>query len=185
MSRDYAAEMRAVIDAETSHGPYVSRIIAREIVEKLEANDPELLTGWLTAQAEQLIWSAINERDRSRRSYARASESRSAFAEAAAEDEAVRVAALESGTTPDAAERAARLGRWLGCRFVVEDGSRRALATLTRADLLFVAERYDDRSRRNSFEAAFMRALSKKVRNGTVADHLTEEQIAALRQSLS
>src|SRR5882672_8876123 len=120
MSRDYAAEMRALIDAETSHGPYVSRIIAREIVEKLEANDPDLLTGWLMEHAEQLIWGAINTRDRSARSSARTSGPRSAFADAAAEHEA--------GSTE-------ALGHWLGCRYVVEDGSRRVLAELTKADL--------------------------------------------------
>lgn len=51
--RDFAAEMRAVIDAETSHGPYVSRQAAADIVEKLKANDPDLLGlvndgGWAT-----------------------------------------------------------------------------------------------------------------------------------------
>jgi len=49
--RDYAAEMRAVIDSETSHGPYVSRQAAADIVEKLRANDPHLLDGWLSQPA--------------------------------------------------------------------------------------------------------------------------------------
>ncbi len=170
MSREYAAEMRALIDSETSHGPYVSRQIAREIVEKLEANDPELLTGWLMAHAERLIWAAINERDRSTRSKSRATGSRSAFAAASGEYEAGDSTAL---------------GHWLGCRFVVEDGSRRVLADLTKADLLFVAESYEDRARQNSFEAAFFKALAKKVRTGTVADHFTEDKLAELRASLS
>lgn len=170
MTREYAAEMRALIDAETSHGPYVSRQIAREIVEKLEANDPDLLTGWLMVHAERLIWGAINERDRSTRSQARATGSRSAFAAAASEHEAGDSKAL---------------GHWLGCRYAVEDGSRRVLAELTKADLLFVAESYEDRARQNSFEAAFFKALAKKVRTGTVADHFTEDKLAELRASLS
>lgn len=169
MTRDYAADMRILIDAETSHGPYVSRVIAREIVEKLQANDPELLNGWLMAHAEQLIWGAINQRDRSIRGSARTTAGRSAFASAAEEH--------DDGDS-------SALGHWLGCRYVVEDGSRRALATLTKADLLFVAEAYDDRAKANSFEAAFMRALSKKVGRGTVADHFTDEKIAQLRASL-
>jgi hypothetical protein len=170
MSRDYAAEMRAVIDAETSHGPYVSRVIAREIVEKLEANDPDLLSGWLHAQAEQLVWGAINDRDRSMRASARTSASRSAFARAAEEH--------DGGDSSS-------LGHFLESRYVVEDGTRRALATLTKNDLLFVAQTYEDRAAANTFEAVFMRALAKKVRGGCVADHFTEEKIAALRGSLS
>jgi hypothetical protein len=168
-SRDYTAEMRAVIDAETGHGPYVSRVIAREIAEKLAANDPDLLHGWLFEHAERLIWAAINERDRSKRASARVTASRSVFA-----------AALEANEAGDAEP----LGRFLGCPYVVEDGTRRVLAELSRADLNFVAQTYDDRARQNSFEAAFFRALAKKVRNGTVADHFTEEKIAELRRSL-
>jgi len=169
MSRDYAAEMRAVIDSETSHGPYISRVIAREIVEKLEANDSDLLHGWLMAHAEQLIWGAINQRDRSVRGSARTTASRSAFAAAAEEHDEGDSSAL---------------GHWLGCRYVVEDGSRRELATLTKTDLLYVADTYDNRAKANAFEAAFMRALSKKVGRGTVADHFDDEKIAALRRSL-
>lgn len=170
MSRDFAAEMRSLINTETSHGPYVSRLIAREIVEKLEANDPELLTGWLMVHAERLIWAAINERDRSTRAKARTSGPRSAFA-AASDDHG--------------AGDSTSLGHWLTTRFVVEDGSRRVLADLTKADLLFVAETYDNRAAQNSFEAAFFKALAKKVRTGTVADHFTEDKLAELRASLS
>jgi len=169
MSRDYAAEMRALIDAETSHGPYVSRMIAREIVEKLQANDADLLNGWLMVHAERLIWAAINERDRSVRGKARSANSRSRFGAAADKH--------DEGE-PEA------LGEWLSCPFVVEDGSRRALATLTKVDLLFVAGTYDDRAKANSFEGVFMRALAKKVRTGTVADHFTDETLGALRRSL-
>ena len=170
MSRDYAAEMRAIIDAETSHGPYISRVVAREIVEKLSTNDPELLNGWLLAQAEQLIWAAINTVDRSTRSRARATGSRSDFAAAAAEH--------GEGDSE-------KLSHWLVSRFVVADGTRRALATLTKDDLLFVAEKYEDRSKANAFEAVFMRTLARKVSDGTVADHFTEEQIIELRRHLS
>lgn len=170
MTRDYAADMRAVIDAETGHGPYVSRVVAREIVEKLEANDPDLLSGWLHAQAEQLLWGAINDRDRSRRASARATGSRSAFARAAGNHEGGDATAL---------------GHWLSSPYVVEDGTRRALATLTKDDLLFVARSYDDRASANAFEAAFMRALAKKVSGGTVGDHFDEPTIAKLRASLA
>ena len=167
--RDWAAEMRAFIDAETSHGPYVSRRIARDIVDKLTATDAELLSGWLYAQAEQLIWAAINERDRSGRAAARANAARSAFARASDEHDAGDSTAL---------------GQFLQARYVVQDGSRRELGTLTQADLRFVAKTYADRARSNAFEAAFFRALARRVNSGTVADHFTEEQIMLIRDSI-
>lgn len=71
--RDFAAEMRAVIDTATEGTPYVARVVAGEIVEKLRANDPDLLAGWLDAHAESLLWQAINDRDRSARAHAKAS----------------------------------------------------------------------------------------------------------------
>jgi hypothetical protein len=166
--RDWAAEMRALIDAETSHGPYVSRRIARDIVDKLTATDAELLSGWLYAQAEQLIWAAINERDRAARAAARVSAPQ-AFAEAAEE----HIAGLPR-----------RLRQFLQARYVVQDGSRRELGTLTQADLRFVAKTYADRARSNAFEAAFFRALARRVNSGTVADHFTEEQIMLVRDSI-
>jgi hypothetical protein len=168
-TRDYAAEIRALIDEETGRGPYNSRAIARDIVEKLTANDLELLQGWLLVHAEQLLWSMINERDRSTRAHARTASSRSAFGAAAAQH--------EQGDRETLAD-------WLGTPFAVEDGTRRALGTLAAADLTFVASRYGDRARQNSFEEVFFRALARKVETGTVADHFTNEQIAELRRSL-
>jgi hypothetical protein len=168
--RDFAAEMRAVIDAETSHGPYISRQAAADIVEKLKANDAELLDGWLHAQAEQLVWQAINDRDRSVRGASRAASARSAFARASDANEAG-----DGGP----------LTRFLDAPYVVENGSRVRLADLTKADLLFVAGRYDDRAKANAMESAFMRAIAKRVRTGTVADHFTEEKLLTLRRSLS
>jgi hypothetical protein len=64
MTRDYAAEMRAVIDAEAT-GTYVPGVIAAAIVEKLREVDADLLVGWLDFQAETFVRQAINNRDNS------------------------------------------------------------------------------------------------------------------------
>lgn len=54
MTRDYAAEMRVLIDSEgDSLDP--APIVAERIVEKLRADDPELLAGWLDAGAVQFV----------------------------------------------------------------------------------------------------------------------------------
>lgn len=61
-TRDFAAEMRAVIEAEAAGGPYVSAVVAAHIVDKLRATDPELLDGWLQAGAVQFLRHAISQR---------------------------------------------------------------------------------------------------------------------------
>lgn len=166
--RDFAAEMRAVIDSETSSSPYVSRLVANHIVEKLSATDPDLLNGWLIAHAEQLIWAAINQRDRSVRGHARRSAGAHDFSEALGEDDIP-----------------AALGRFLGTVYPVDEtGTRKRLAELAKADLIFVAEGYERRAEWNAMNAAFMRALAKAVGRDTVADRFTDEKLAELWQSL-
>lgn len=167
---DYAAAMRRVIDQHTSDGPYVPRVAASEIVDKLRATDPDLLAGWLNEQAETFVWQAINDRDRSRRSHATQSARPRAFK--AASDRAA-----EGDPTP--------LRRFLDSPYTVADGSRRPLAQLTRDDLTFVADDYTARAEQNQFKAAFMKALARKVKTGVVADHFTEEQVAAMWSGLA
>lgn len=175
-TRDYAADMRAVIDAETGGGPYVSRVIAAHIVEKLRATDSDLLSGWLDAHAEQLIWQAINDRDRSTRSHARATARRSVFAAAAK--------AHESGEAHESGDDVP-LTHFLNVPYVVANGSRKRLADLDAADLTFVADAYDERARDNAMNAAFLRALSKKVGGGRVADQFSEDRLAELWRSIT
>lgn len=170
MSRDYAAEMRAVIDAETSHGPYASPVVAEHIVEKLRATDPELLSGWLDAQAVGIIRHAINLRDCSVRSRVRATAGRSVFARQAAEHEAGDAVALSG---------------WLSVVHVVEGGSRKRLAEMTADDLGFVADDYGRRAAENALAESFLRALARKVGSGKVADHFTDAQLAELWQSIA
>lgn len=171
MSRDYAADMRRIIDAETGHSAYSSRVVAEHIVEKLRATDPDLLGGWLNTQAETIVWQAINDRDRSLRSHARSAGGRKAFAEAA---------------EAHAAGDSAALGRWLATPFSVADGLRKPLAQMTRDDLNFAAGAYEERANQNAMTAALLKAIAKKVRRGTtVSDHFTDEQVDGLWQSIS
>lgn len=166
--RNYAAEMRAVIDAEAT-GTYVPAIVAADIAAKLRATNPELLAGWLDAQAETFIRQAINNRDNSQRTAARHSRPRSVFADDAE--------AAEAGE-PE------RLAGWLGTRFTVEDGSRKPLAELGHDELLFVADAYESRARENKLTAAFAKAIARKVKTGVVGDHFTDEQLTTMWSSL-
>lgn len=169
--RNYVAEMRAVIDAETAGGPYESPVAAQRIVAKLRATDPDLLNGWLDSQAEHFVWQAINDRDRSVRSRVRTQARRTAFANAAE--------AFQSGGGKQA------LTSFLRMPFVVEDGTRKALADMTADDLNFAADEYERAEHEAAMNRAFLRALSKKVGDDTVSDHFTEEALARMWSSLS
>lgn len=168
--RNYAADLRAVIDAETGGGPYVSRVVAEHVVEKLRATDPELLQGWLDEQAEHFVWQLINDRDRSTRSHVRRTARAAAFA-----------------TDADAAEKGdtERLVRWMTVPFVTEDGSRKRLAVMRKPDLLFVADSYEARAREDKLHAAFMRAIARKVGNREVQEVYTDEQLSTMWHSLT
>jgi hypothetical protein len=176
--RDYAKDMRAVIDEASEAGPYLPKRLATEIVEKLRANDLDLLEGWLSDQAEHFIWQAINDRDRSARSHAAATRDRTAFKEAAEAFEGAQMAAHAGGAGN-------KLRDFLSMRFTVSDGSRRALATLTGADLMYVGDQYKKRERENAFWKVFAYSLAKKVGDGTVGDHFTNGQLSAMFSSIS
>lgn len=169
MTRDYGGEMRALIDAAAT-GTYVPGVVAHELVEKLRANDPKLLSGWLDFQAENFVREAINHRDRSERSHARYARPRSVFA---ADAEAAEAGEPE------------RLQSWLDARFTIQDGNRTPLRDMTREDLIFAGSTYDDRARENKLTATFLKVIAKKVGTKTVGDHFTDEQLAAMWDSLS
>ena len=111
--RDYAAEMRYIIDrdADPADGPYVPRVAASKIVAKLRETDPEFLAAWLDAQAEQFVYQAIIDRDRSRRSHERATAGRSAFAKAAQAFEGGDPAALTEWLDKSRAQLSAQVRR--------------------------------------------------------------------------
>lgn len=170
--RDYCTEMRDTIDLATAAGGCIPGVVAGEITEKLRANDPDLLTGWLDTQAEQFIREAISARDRSIRAWTRHHASQREFA-----------AAAEAHSTGDGS--ALRRYRYLDMPFSLADGSHQILGKLTKQDLLYVAGTYESRERENAFYKSVMRALAKKVGKGAVEDHFTEAQLAAMFASVA
>lgn len=162
LRRNYAAEMRELLDAESTGEP--APVIAERVVHRLLRQDRDLLDGWLHSQAVNLLRDAIGTIDRSGRAHARAMSRRSVFADDAAGGD---------------------VQGWLTARYVLVDGSRPTLAEMTADDLRYVAAQYDCDAKAARMEAAFMRAVAKKVGGDTVADHFSEQQIAELRRSLT
>lgn len=175
MSRDYAGEMRAMIDELTSQGPYIPAIVAGDIVEKLRQTDPELLTGWLYLQAISIVRRAINDRDHSARMHARSLASQKRFALAVQE--------FEDNNSSVA------LTKFLDTVYRVDDkGTRKRLAEMTADDLLYAANDYQDRAKQNAMQEAFLRALLDNFTIGTndqVGEKFSEENIARLWNSIS
>jgi hypothetical protein len=168
--RDFVTEMRKIIDDETSAGPYVSGVVAERIVAECRAGDPELLAGWLDQQAVTFLRQAINARDCSARTYARTATRRGQFATDASAYTAGDVGALRG---------------WLGVPFVISSGgARKQLADLTSVDLEFVASEYDRRSDENRMMAIFLRAMQKKVGDGTVGQSYSDAELISMWKSL-
>jgi hypothetical protein len=164
--RDYLGEMRQLIDAETGGGEYYVGTAAESIVAKLQITDPELLQGWLDRQAVAFVRAAITARDRSVRTYARIHASRSVFRDAVQRHEGGDQQAMRG---------------WLDTAYTVENGARKRLGQMTRADVLYIAESFERRMAHNGLRAALMRAIATKVRKtGIVSDYLTNEQIDRL-----
>lgn len=168
--RDYCAEMRSLLDREADASSDPAPKVAERVVKKLRATDKDLLDGWLEANAQGFIRDAINHAGRSTRAHVRQTRGRSVFGEAAERYQAGDGDALDS---------------WLDVRYVVEDGSRKKLSDMTADDLRFTADEYERTESESAMEKAFLRALAKKVgKKGTVSDHLTEDQIRSIRNSL-
>ena len=169
MSRDFVTEMRQVIDAETADGAYSAPILARHIVYKLLATDPELLEGWLLIQATAVLSDWISTRDRSRRSHVRKTSRRDKFAQDAK--------AFQNGNET-------AITGWLEVSQVMKDGSRRRISELTGEELLWVAGEYARQAVNLKLHEAFLRAIAKKVGKDKVSDHFTNQQLDDMWRSL-
>lgn len=168
--RDYAAEMHALIEQSVPNGDYIAPLVAADLADKLIANDPALLAGWLWQRAQTVLSDVLARRSNSSRSAARAMAPRHAFAQAAEAYD----------RTGDPSQL-----RALQAEYVVNrENLRRRVADMTGADHLFVANTYMLTSKRASMLAAFHRAVAKKVGDRRTAEVFSEEQYLAMYRSI-
>lgn len=166
--RDYAAEMRELFEKfRGGSGSYNAVTASHEIEEYLLREDRELYFGWLEAHGVSTIRAALVAVDAATRQHARVTTA-SVFAAAAAQAEAGDSSALRQG--------------FLQAIYTIDtDNNRKALKDMTAADVLFVAESYEDRAKASLFEAAFFKAIAKKIGKGRVADVYNNVQLSELR----
>lgn len=167
--RDYATDMRKIIDKlRTGSGNYNAGILAHEVAQRLLSEDRELLYGFLEAHAVNTIRTMIIASDAATRSYARHNGPASVFADA--------VKSAEEGDY-----KPLKVGFLQAVYVINPDNDRKALKDMTAQDVLFVASSYDNRAKSALLEAAFFRAVAKKVGKGRVADSFNNVQLAELR----
>lgn len=176
--RDVRAEVLAVIEAETAHGDFKVSDVARQVVDKLRATDPELLLEFLDAEAVALVAHLIRRVEHLAKMKVRRGAGltatqprRSVFAETMADHDAE----LESDAEPAAAPA------WLDRQYLTADGLRRHLRDCTAEDLKHNVGLYLDRAQANQYEAAFLAAIAKKLDGRKVGDVFTDAQLAAMR----
>lgn len=171
-ARDFRHEMNDLLDVKVPDSEYVPAVIAAELVDYLREHDAALLRGWLDAMAVSLLTDVIGLRARAVRARAQRHASSAAFAEAARK--------FESSRDVDV------LSVFRVTCVVSEDNLRRAVGDMTRADHLFVAERHDTSARTAQMEAAFHRAIAKRLKgNQRTADVMDEDTYLRLRESIT
>lgn len=169
--RDYIAEMAAAIEDATPESDYVAAKVASELVDRLRAEDPDLLSGYLHLKAAVILADVVARRSNSKRQSARVMAPRKAFAEAA----------RSFGTDKEAAVLSP-----FAFEYVIDgENTRRTVANMTATDCRFVAEQYERTAREAKLEAAFHRAVGKKIGAQRVGDVFTEEQYLAMYQSVT
>jgi hypothetical protein len=173
--RNLDQDLNLVIQEEIKRAgdSYIAAAIALNVVERLRTEDPELLTKFLDQHAVHVVHRRVVDLEGAKRLRAKASAEQakaSVFQNAISRHEAGVVGAL----TP-----------WLDTVYVVTtENLRRRLADMDKEDLEFAAGQYSNRARANELQAAFLRALAKRVGAGTVADVFEEEQLSRIWRSL-
>lgn len=169
MSRDYAAEMRALMDAERTGPNYVKAIARDNIIEKLRETDQELWYGWLDLMGPQILWEALDQIDRHERAATKKKASPRARAARAAK-------ALQAGNPEPARE-------FLDMPISYK-GTTVPLGKMRGTDCLLAKPTYDKLARGNRLMGALLAACAKKAGSRLIEEVYTEEQLAAMWHSL-
>jgi 5-carboxymethyl-2-hydroxymuconate isomerase len=174
VDRDYVGEMRERMDHALAQNPTrTRREISDQLVAQLRVEDPDLLAGWLDAQAEQICREVIGHIELSVRAYQYATAGRRVFR-----------AAVDSAAAGDLTS----LASFLDASFVVDpERTRKRLRDMTATDLAFVAGLHEDLARQNTLRAVFMRELEKQCRakKATVGELYDDIQLSKMWHSLT
>jgi hypothetical protein len=173
--RNLDQDLNRVIQDEIKRAgdSYIAAAVALNVVERLQAEDPELLAKFLDQHAVHVVHRRVLDLEGARRLQVKAAAER------------VKASVFQNAVSRYEAGAQGALTPWLDTVYVVTSGNlRRRLGDMDKEDLEFAAGRYSNRARANEMQAAFLRALANRVGAGTVADVFEEEQITKLWRSL-
>lgn len=181
--RDWIEEMRLIINLKA--GSDISApIAAKEIVDALLKNDPELLQNWLLLGAAGFVRDAINavaksERGRNRSIAGRNPEVRAVFRNT-----------VQEGSTDDVRRLSDDLNNevvtnFLQERYVVPGNRRMSFGDMGREERLFVANHYRQAAREHALREAFIRAVDRRAGLRRTSEVFSEEKLAKLWHSLN
>ncbi len=158
----------------------VPAVAARDIVLGARASCPGALAAWLDSRAEAVVRAVITELIRRDRAKSRASAGPREFSESARRLQHAR----QSG---DAALAAAeeRVGMFTTMFCVSADLVQKRVADMSGPEHEFVADAYEGSANGALMEAAFHRAVAKKVGKRRTADVMTEQQYERLYRSVT
>ncbi len=159
-----------LLEEMTPDGDYVRAVLAAKVVARWREIDPAGLAAWLDEQAEHFVTTYLGKREASQRARTRLSGPARAFGQAASE---VASGALAVGV--------------FAVRYTISDDmAQRRFADMTRADCLYVATQYDSSAKADLLEAAFLRAVGKRLgATRRVSDIFSEASLTALRRRIS
>lgn len=168
-ARDYASEMRSIMDSERANPDYTIATARDRIVEKLRESDRDLWFGWLDLAGPGTVWEALDKIDRNTRHLTKQQAVRARFAEAAQGHAGGDSAALLKFT-----EMPIRVG-----------AGTMPLGKLAAAELSAAKAGYDQRANSARMMGAFLGALLKKVGKRTVEEVFPEDQLDRMWRSLA
>lgn len=171
MERDFLSDMaKKITDAIPDEGEFKAMDVAEKVLLEVEQHDPELLTGWLKAQALSIISNQVTMR----RGYLVRQATRqkpTKFQEAAKKFE-------ETGEEEP-------LSVFTQTIAVSSDNLVRRVGRLTKADCTWISDQRTKAAKTLAFEGAFYAAVAKKIPDGKVLeDVMTEVEFLQLREGL-
>jgi hypothetical protein len=177
MDRNYQTEMLAAVNAAIPEDGFITALVARELVEKLRATDPELLEGWLQERAEVIVTDYIHHLVKNRRRPpSPEAKKRENFSQAVE-------AFMQSGDTQEFRERVSSPFTW---HYVVRDDNfKKPVGKMNGADLRYVANSFQATKHQAAFRESFFRAVSKRVGDKCVEEVFTVEQYISMYRSVT
>jgi hypothetical protein len=175
MPRDFASEMEDVFNRHTAdRDSYVLRDVAAKVIAWCQHNDPELLQGWLSLRAQDMIWDTLNKREQSNRLKAQRSTKHAVFNRA--------LEAAYNGNAQPAREQMSMLDAKFSC---TPNHDRKKYRTMTSEEVLHVARNYARIEKHSGLRRAFHEMVAAKLLPGeVVGDRFTAESLYNIQYEL-